>query len=184
LYDVILIDPPWTYYGSKDGMGDVGKEYATLTDEQILSIRYPLAKNGVLFLWATGPRLNFAIKYIEETGLYFRGVAFVWVKTKKDGCTPLGAQGVRPSIVKPIDEFVLVASPVKKGRPLPIADESVNQNVLAPRMGHSIKPEQVQDRIERLYPSAKKAEFFARRHRVGWDCFGLELGNWDALKQG
>jgi N6-adenosine-specific RNA methylase IME4 len=45
---------------------------------------------------------------------------------------------------------------------------------------HSQKPEEIQDRLEQMYPSATKAEFFARRHRANWDCFGGELKNWNA----
>lgn len=178
-YDVILTDPPWSYYGSTHGMGDVGKEYKTMTDEEIFAFTYPLSSRGVLFLWATCPRLDTAMEYIKRLGLTYRGVAFVWVKTKKDGRTPIGAQGVRPSVVKPTTELVLVASNVKKGRPLPLSSESVSQLILAPRTGHSQKPDEVQRRIDILYPNATKAEFFARRHLKGWDCFGDELPDKD-----
>ncbi len=179
-YQVVLADPPWRYYGSTDGMGDVGKEYKTMSDQDLLDYRYPLERNGVLFMWTTSPRLDFALKCIEAHGLTFRGVAFVWVKTKKDGKTPIGAMGVRPSIVKPLSEFVIVASYVKRGRPLPLASEKVSQIILAPHVRvigakHSQKPEDLQSRIEEMYPYATKAEFFARRRREGWDCFGDEL---------
>lgn len=160
-------------------MGDVGKEYKTMTDEEIFSYTYPISSRGVLFLWATCPRLDTAMEYIKRLGLTYRGVAFVWVKTKKDGRTPIGAQGVRPSVVKPTTELVLVASNVKKGRPLPLSSESVSQLILAPRTGHSQKPDEVQRRIDILYPNATKAEFFARRHLKGWDCFGDELPDKD-----
>lgn len=174
LYDVIVTDPPWSYYGSTHNMGDAAKEYQLMSDKDILNFSYPLTSRGVLFMWATCPRLDFAIYCIQQLGLRYRGVAFVWVKTRADG-TPVGAQGVRPSIVKPITELVLAASPVAKGRPIPLASESIVQTVFAPRGRHSEKPEAVQDRIEQMYPNARKAEFFARRHRPGWDCFGNEL---------
>lgn len=173
-YDVIVTDPPWSYYGSTHNMGDAAKEYALMADRELLEFKYPLGSNGILFMWATCPRLDFAIDYIKHLGLHYRGVAFVWVKTRQDG-TPIGAQGVRPSIVKPITELVLAASPVAKGRPRPLASEAVVQTVFAPRGRHSQKPEEVQDRIELMYPGASKAEYFARRYRNGWDCFGNEL---------
>jgi N6-adenosine-specific RNA methylase IME4 len=176
-YQILLIDPPWTYYGDQTKWGAAAKFYPTLDDETIsnLPVMNWLEPPGVVFLWATGPKLESAIWVIEEWGLFYRGVAFVWVKTKRDRVTPIGAQGVRPSIVKPTTEYVLAASTQKKGRPLPIADESVQQVVLAPKQEHSQKPETVQDRIEQLYPTASKAELFARRHRTGWDCYGDEL---------
>jgi len=175
-FDVLLADPPWSYYGNQGKWGAAAKFYATMTDEDILGLPMItwLSDRGVLFLWATGPRLDFAIECIGQWGLHYRGVAFVWVKTKQDG-TPIGAQGTRPSIVKPLTEFVLAASTVARGRPMKLASESVVQTVLAPKQAHSAKPDEIQERIELLYPDARKAELFARRHRLGWSCYGDEL---------
>lgn len=174
LYDVILTDPPWSYYGQQDKMGAAGKEYTTMPDDELLLYRYPLRKTGVLFMWATSPKLDFAIDCIKAHGLHYRGVAFVWVKTTKHG-SPMGACGVRPSIVKPTTEYVISASYVPRGRPMKLHDESIIQTVFAPRTQHSKKPQEVHERICRMYPFARKAEFFARRHTDGWDCFGDEL---------
>lgn len=175
-YDVILIDPPWSYYGSQAKWGAAAKFYPTMTDQELLDfdIQTYLKPKSVMFMWATSPRLDFAIELIKHWGLHYRGVAFVWVKTRKDG-VPIGAQGVRPSIVKPTTELVIAASTVAKGRPLTIADESIAQVVLAPKQEHSRKPDEVQERIEKLYPEAAKIELFARRTREGWDSWGNEV---------
>lgn len=173
LYDVVLSDPPWAYTGQQDKWGAASKFYETVGDSDLVDLaRPPLTSRGVLFLWATGPRLDAAIHLIEEWGLAYRGVAFVWVKTRKDGITPVGAQGVRPSIVKPTSEFVLAASPVRSGRPMPLGSEAVPQIVLAPRREHSRKPDAVAERIEALYPNASKLEMFARTTRPGWAAWG------------
>jgi len=175
-YQILLVDPPWRYTGSPTKWGAVEKFYATMADDEIaaLPVRDWLEPRSVVFLWATSPKLDSAIGMICSWGLTYRGVAFVWVKTRRDG-KPIGAQGVRPSIVKPTTEYVLAASMTARGRPLPLADEGVAQVVLAPRRAHSQKPEEVQDRIERLYPCTAKAELFARRRRDGWDCYGDEI---------
>ncbi len=173
-YDIILADPPWSYTGQQDKWGAAAKFYPTMSRVEIGGLELPLADPGILFLWATGPKLQDAIDVIQRWDLEYRGVAFVWVKTKKDG-TPIGAQGVRPSIVKPLTEFVLVASNVETGRPLPLADESVCQTVFAPKQEHSRKPDAVQERIELMYPDATKLEMFARRRREGWDAHGNEI---------
>lgn len=175
-YDVVLLDPPWSYYGAQDKMGAAAKFYPTMTDVELLNLDVPslLHSKSVVFMWATAPRLDFAIDLLREWGLVYRGVAFTWVKTKKDG-TPIGAQGVRPSFVKPTAEFVLVASRVAKGRPLPISDESVRHVVLEPKREHSRKPDQVHRSIESLYPDATKLEMFARRRVDGWDVWGNEV---------
>lgn len=176
-YDVVLMDPPWSYYGAQDKWGAASKFYPTMTDEELIALDVPkvLSDKAVVFMWVTSPRLDFGIDLLREWGLTYRGVAFVWVKTKQDGETPIGAQGVRPSVVKPTTEYVLVASNVKKGRPLKISDESVAQVVLAAKMEHSRKPDEVHRRIERLYPDAKKLEMFARRPMDGWDVWGNEV---------
>jgi N6-adenosine-specific RNA methylase IME4 len=176
-YDVILADPPWSYYGQQDKWGAAAKFYATAPDEAIVRLPIPelLDDRGVLFLWATSPRLDVAMACLAAWRLHFRGVAFVWVKSRKDG-GPIGAQGVRPSIVKPTAEYVLAASRVGKGRPMKLGDEGVSNVILAPRRAHSQKPDEITASIERLYPEARRLELFARTERPGWDAWGDEVG--------
>jgi site-specific DNA-methyltransferase (adenine-specific) len=171
--DVVLADPPWSYYPSTH-THQIGNHYGTLAYEQIVSHPYWEHVDKLLFLWATCPKLDEAMSLGHDLGLFYRGTSFVWVKTRRDG-EPLGAMGVRPSITKPVSEMVLAFSTVRKGRPLPVADETVRQVVMAPIGKHSAKPEEVQDRIEMLYPTASKCELFARRKRSGWLCVGQEL---------
>jgi N6-adenosine-specific RNA methylase IME4 len=172
-YDIVLADPPWSYFGAQDKMGAAAKFYDTMADEDLLNfdMKQFMNKDSILFVWATGPRLDFAIDCLRSWGLHYRGMSFVWVKTRADG-QPIGAQGVRPSIVKPTAEIVLAASTVKTGRPLKLHDEAIRQIIMAPRTEHSRKPDDVHERIERMYPQASKIELFARRARPGWDCWG------------
>lgn len=181
-YEVVLADPPWPYYGSQDKWAAAAKFYTMMTDQEILDLpmRSIMAKDSVLFLWATSPRLDFAVEAIRAWGLNYRGVAFVWVKTRADG-QPLGATGVRPSIVKPLTEFVLAASPSKKGRPLPLSSESIRQTIFSPKREHSRKPDEVHQNIERMYPKASKIELFARRPYPGWDVWGDEISDGVAI---
>ena len=180
-FDVIYADPPWSYYGSGTKMGAAAKEYSLMSDQELLDLDLVprlLSSRGVLFMWATSPRLDFAMKLIKHWGLTYRGIAFVWVKTRKDG-TPIGAQGVRPSIVKPTTELVLAASRVKRGRPMPLASESVRQVILAPKRQHSRKPDEVAQRIEELYPNARRLAMFAPTPRPGWGAWGNETNRFD-----
>ena len=175
-FDVILADPPWSYYGQQDKWAAAAKFYDLMPDEDLLELPVGdiLNDNGIVFMWATAPRIDFAIDLLRAWGLTFRGVPFVWVKSKLDGVTPIGAQGVRPSIVKPTSEFVLAGSRVKRGRPMPISDEAVRQVVLAPKQEHSRKPDDIHESINRLYPDASKIELFARRQYPGWEAWGNE----------
>lgn len=189
--DVIYTDNPWMYYGDPQKMAAAGKHYDLMTDEELkaLPVLSKCSKRAVVFMWVTGPRLDFGIDVMRAWGLHYRGIAFVWVKTRQDGQI-IGAQGVRPSIVKPTTELVLegsvqgddvdlvlAGSTVRTGRPLSLLDEGVPQVVLAPRGLHSAKPPEVRRRIERLYGSDRpKLELFARGEpHDGWDRFGNEL---------
>jgi hypothetical protein len=46
---------------------------------------------------------------------------------------------------------------------------------LALPVGHSRKPEAVQDALERLFPDGPRLELFARRPRFGWTVWGNEV---------
>ena len=179
-YDVIVVDPPWKYSGDQHKMGAAANHYPTMTFKELTRMRDAiqelLAPKGVLFMWATGPKLDVAIRLLYRWELYYRGMGFVWVKTTKAG-KPIGASGVRPSIIKPITEFVLMASKVKEGRPMKLYDESIVQTVFAPKpANHSEKPREVYDRIELLYPYARRIDMFARRQVSHvWESWGNEL---------
>lgn len=189
-YEVIYADPPWLYYGDPNKDGAAGKEYKMMSPEEIsaLPVRSKMRKKSIVFLWATCPMLDVAIDVVRAWGLHFRGVPFVWVKTKQDG-SPIGAQGVRPSIVKPLVEVVIAASTIPRGRPIKILDESIRQTVFegededfitdpifASRGHHSEKPHEVRARIERLFGPVPRLEMFDRGAPKGeWDRFGDEL---------
>ena len=177
-YDVILSDPPWYYFGSPTKMGAAGKEYDLMTDADLaaMPVRAKCRDRAVMLMWATCPRLDAAMRLMGQWGFTYRGVAFVWVKTTVSGKVIQG-QGVRPTVVKPTTELVLVGSTQKLGRPLPVFDEGVGQVVLAPRGAHSQKPVEVRARIESLFgPGVRRLEMFARGSTInGWDRFGNEL---------
>jgi len=178
-YDIVYADPAWTYYGSQTKMGAAGKEYAaSMTPEQINAL--PVAslfrdpKRGAAFVWATCPLLPLAIDAGRAWGLHYRGVAFNWVKTTKDGAL-IGAQGVPPTAVKPTSELCLLFTTCKKGRPFPLVSSKVRQVVPAPRGAHSEKPAQIRDSIVECYGDRPRIELFSRHIVAGWDRVGNEL---------
>jgi N6-adenosine-specific RNA methylase IME4 len=174
-YSVVLIDPPWSYYGDPNKDGAAGKEYDLMTDEDIknLPIKSILDKNAYVFMWATCPRLDLAIDTIRSWGLYYRGVGHIWVKTNKEGGV-IHAQGVPPTYSKPTTELILVATTTKKGRPIDLINKAVPQVVLSPRPGaHSVKPNIFHDIIENAFESTtNKIEIFARTKYKSWDAIG------------
>ena len=100
------------------------------------------------------------------------------MKTTRAGKVIQG-QGVRPTVVKPTTELVLVGSTNRNGRPLPVFDEGVGQVILAPRGRHSEKPLECRRRIESIFgPNVRRLEMFARGGEVeGWDRFGNEISD-------
>ncbi|SRR5216684_2760739 len=175
-YSIVYVDPPWSYYGDPNKGQAAGKHYSLMSMEQIsaLPVFDLMRTDSVCLLWCTSPKLDMAIDVIRNWGLHFRGVSYVWVKAASDGHIIRG-QGVRPTTVKPTSEFILVASKLNKGRPLPIATESQGQVVVTPRPDkHSSKPDIFYSYIEELFGDVSRIELFARNEWVGWDAWGNE----------
>lgn len=183
-FSIILCDPPWSYFGDSSKDQAAGKHY-TLMDEEALSalpVKSIATKPCVLFMWATGPKLDQAFRVAEKWGFHYRGMAYIWIKTKKsDLSVPVGARGVRPSFVKPITEFVLVFSTNKKGRTFKLLTEKQKQLIFAPIAEHSRKPADVRERIVELLGDLPRIELFARESAPGWSSWGNEVDKFDNI---
>jgi len=179
-YDIVYVDPPWYYYGSPVKDAAAAKHYPLMTVEQLaqIDVRSILNKSAALFMWATCPRLDFAMRLIEAWGLHYRGVAYVWVKTNSKGGIIAG-QGVPPTFTKPTTELLLAATTKPAGRPFPILDLAQSQVVLSRRGAHSEKPAIFRERIEALCGDRPRIELFARTTAPGWDAWGAEVGKLD-----
>jgi len=191
--DIITMDPPWPYDGSPTKDGAAGKHYKLMSYEDLaaLPVKKMLTPTGALLLWTTGPMMPMAIKLIEEWGLHFRNVAYVWVKINAEGEIIKG-QGPPPTYTKQNAEYILFASvedPVeyvllatkkRRGRPFPLHDFAQAQVVKARKRAHSQKPSKFKRLIEEITgPDAVRVELFARKEREGWHCFGDELDGQD-----
>lgn len=174
-YSIVYADPPWYYDPLPEGDSSIMDHYPLMFDDELLdfNIRRFMKRNAILFLWATTPRLNFAFECLKAWRLHYKGVAFVWVKTRNDGLI-LRPTGKRPAVTKSITEVVLAAT-TTKGAPFPVVDIGVRQVVMAPRREHSRKPDEVANRIERIYGNKSRIELFARERREGWDAWGNEV---------
>ena len=175
-YDIAYVDPPWYYYGSPIKDAAAAKHYPLMSLEELaaVDVRRILNKRAAAFVWATCPRLQFAIQLIEAWGLHYRGVAYVWVKVNKRG-EIISGQGVLPTFTKPTTELLLVATTIPTGRPFPILDLAQSQVVLAPRGAHSEKPAIFREHIERLCGDRPRIELFARTRVPNWDAWGAEI---------
>jgi N6-adenosine-specific RNA methylase IME4 len=175
-FDIVYADPPWFYYGSQIKDAAAAKHYPLMSQEDLarLPVRSIMSKRAALFMWATGPRLDFALDLIARWGLHFRGVAYVWVKTNRRG-NIISGQGVPPTFTKPTTEFVLSATTMAAGRPFPILDLAQSQVILHPRGLHSEKPPLFRELIEKLCGDRQKIELFARTRAPGWQSWGADL---------
>ena len=168
-YHIIYADPPWAYLwgkGKDGGHFAPEKHYPTMTTEEIgkLDIRRIADKNCALFLWTTMPCLPDAITVLRAWGFKYKTCALVWVKTKKNG-EPLAGMG---SYTKSNAEICLLAM---RGH-IKSVDKTVRQIVMHPRLGHSVKPPVIRDRIVQLFGDLPRIELFARQKTQGWDCWG------------
>lgn len=173
-YSIIYADPPWAWgktpLVNRGSARAVEKEYPTMQPEEILALPVaPLANpQCVLFLWATSPKLPLALEVMSAWGFTFKSVAFVWVKKTKLSNTNFTGMGF---YTRQNAEFVLLGT---RGSPsLKRMDRSIHQIVEAPIGRHSAKPEEVRDRIDRLF-AGDRIELFARRRAPSWDSWGFD----------
>ncbi len=185
-YSIVYLDCPWLYYGDAQKDQAAGKHYTCmpLKDIAALPIRSLLLPQNAVYSWATGPKLAEAIWCMQQWGIYYRTIAFNWVKCTKSGKIIHG-QGVRASFTKQTTELLLVGSTQLTGRPLPILDEAMGQVIWdgeggipekAPRGAHSEKPTLFRDRIVQLHGDLPRIELFCRHKPVGWDAWGNQVG--------
>lgn len=171
-YQIIYADPPWAYLwgkGKDGGNFAPEKHYQTMSPDEIgsLNVKDIREKNCALFLWATMPTLPDAIKVMSDWGFKYKTCAFSWVKIKIDG-TPLRGMG---SYTKSNIEICLLGM---RGH-IKSINKTVPQILLHERLGHSIKPPVIRNRIVDLFGDVPRIELFARTKTEGWDVWGNEV---------
>ena len=200
-YDIIYADFPWPY----TFFGTAKITYEMMSEEEIANFDFSpfMSKDCILFSWATGPKMDIAFRcgeiWKEKYGLHYQGIPYIWIKTKKDGVTPIGASGPRPRLVKPLSEFIMAFSTTPKKRTFPLLTEKQVQTVfypdteadfdfdsipeeyfdsvpvLAPKQTlHSRKPQVFRDNIVELLGDRPRVELFSREQVPGWDAWGFE----------
>lgn len=180
-YPIIYADPPWHYNGKMQfdlsGKTEHNPDWKKEVFISAASFKYPTLKTDILktlpvdriaaddsllFLWTTNPHLQQAMELGASWGFDYKTVAFVWNKmVHNPGQYTLS-----------YCEMCLL---FKRGRiPKPRGARNIKQLVEQKRTEHSEKPEAIAQNIEKMFPSQKKIELFARNSRSGWDAWGLE----------
>lgn len=172
-YEIILADPPWDYggqtqhggRGNPDSGGAVSHYPTMKVDEMIEQI--PVAswadKNCLLFMWSSWPHLDQAIRLGQGWGFRYVHTPFVWDKC----ATNPGFYTLTET--EPVLCF-------KKGSiPQPRGTRNEHQLIRVPRTRHSAKPHEVRLAINRMFPTQKKLEIFAREPNTGWAVWGNQV---------
>lgn len=177
-YNIIYCDPPWVF-SSKELQRYGGKRFRPLTDvynteETSVMKNWDIGriadKDCVVFMWTTDAHICEAIELMKAWGFKYVTVAFIWAKMSKHGkqLANLGAWTMKNC------ELVLLGT---KGNMLKYKKQNnIQQLVYAERTKHSKKPNEVRERIVKLFgDSLPKIELFAREYVEGWDCWGDEV---------
>jgi len=171
-YSVLYADPPWDYAGKtqhtsgefKEGMS-AKDHYNTMTLQELkeLKIKEKTEDDCLLFLWTSSPHLEQALELMKAWGFEYKTIAFVWDKQKTNpGYYTLSQV-----------EICLVG---KKGKfPTPRGSRKERQFLSEMRGVHSKKPDEIRQRITKMFPTQKKLELFARQTSDGWDVWGNEV---------
>lgn len=161
-YNVILADPPWRYEFSETTERAIENQYPTMDLGAIKTLQVPSAKDAILFLWTTAPKLEEALMVMRSWGFKYRTCA-VWDKE-------VMGMGYWFRIQH---ELLLVG--VKGNFSPPPEGKRLRSVIREKRTGHSKKPIVIYEMIENMFPSGKYLELFARNQRQGWKKWGNEI---------
>lgn len=160
IFNIIYADPPWEYDFSKDSKDDIENHYPTMPIEEIKSLEIPSAKDSVLFIWATAPKLIEALEVIEAWGFDYKTHS-IWDKDWIGMGYWFRGQ----------HELLLIAT---KGSP-GVPEKPVSSVYTEKRTAHSKKPDYYYELIEEYFPNGKYLELFARKkHNNKWQVYGNE----------
>jgi N6-adenosine-specific RNA methylase IME4 len=164
VFDVIYADPPWKYDFAETESRAIENQYPTMTLGDICSMEIPAAENSVLFLWATAPKLQEALKVMNEWAFDYKTCA-VWNKeTIGMGYWFRGQH-----------ELLLVGVKGKVSPPEPKCRYSSVINEAKSK--HSKKPDIVYKIIEDMFPNRRYLEMFARKKVSDkWSVWGNQTG--------
>lgn len=165
-YQIIYADPPWKYDFARQIKNRPNRKqivethYPTMDLNEIKKLCIPADKNCVLFLWVTSPKLAEGLEVLKAWGFEYI-TSLIWDKINKGMGYWTRCQ----------HEFILIG---RKGKVSPPRLQ-ISSIIKVKRFGHSKKPLEVYDIIEKMFPNNSKIELFARNKREGWDSWGNEI---------
>jgi N6-adenosine-specific RNA methylase IME4 len=190
-YGVIYADFPWRYanYGP-DGLPQRATEqhYPTMGFDDLAALRIAdlAAKDCALMAWSTSAHTDQLFKLASIMGFEFKGKAFAWSKLNPFHGKPDPDSRKARKITDDCHWHIGMGRSTRKntedcwlftrGAPKRL-NADVRELCIAPvnKQRHSEKPEEIRERIERLFPGPR-CELFSRKSRPGWDMWGNDTG--------
>ena len=190
-FKVIVADPPWSF-GDKLTMSEVKRgaesNYQGVLDVDALC-RLPVqsiaADDAVLALWFVSSQPAAGLRVMEAWG-FRQTQVWTWVKlTSKSGPVQPGKlpePGAKlhfgmGRIARGCTENLYIG--VRGKLYQHVMDNSQRNVFFGPALGHSAKPEALQDILDTIFPMREgvidRVELFARRERLGWLVTGNEI---------
>ena len=167
-YPVILADPPWRYQHDAFGcwVHDVEEHYPTMELRGHLRVAgdpSPLPRDATAL--PRGSRCRFSNRRSTSSE---HGVSIIGPDSSGSSSRHGTGQYLRQR-----HEHLLIA---RRGEfPTPEASQSPRFSaIVAPRRGHSHKPDEAYVLIERMYPDAAEDRAFRPSRARGWDSWGNE----------
>src|SRR5665647_1818863 len=171
-YSIIYADVPLKYDNVVD-KAHGGPAYSLLTTEQICALDVKSLANPkgcLLFMWCFMPKIPQILEIMNAWGFKYVTAVTVWVKMNRKNTDTLFSGCGQYS--RSNCEMVLLG---RMGKAPPLLDRTIHQIIMSPMIGHSIKPQEVRQRINQMYGTKiPKIELFARIVEPG-DKSGREL---------
>lgn len=161
-YKTVIADPPWDVnQKGRNSNRSAESHYKLMSLDRIKAM--PVAdlceENAHLYLWVPNGLLQEGLDVVRAWGFTFRSPIY-WIKPR------LGLG----NYIRNASETCLFATRGKA----PVRNHAQPNWLFAPQQEHSHKPEEQFAIAERL-SDGPYLELFARRRRLGWDCWGNEI---------
>ena len=179
-YDIVYIDPPWSYDFARSNSRAIESHYASMTIEEVCALPVPMlaASNAILYMWITAPKILELGPAVLEAWGFNPLTGRCWDKVRRG--QGYWARGEHELLV--IARRGKFSPPAPANRPGSMIREEREHK-------HSRKPSSVRDDITRAHPAMRRIEIFARDHgyeaepkvrfisdwKPGWDAWGNEL---------
>ena len=168
-YDVIYADPPWRFQEASVASAKAPERYySTMSGEEIkaLPVQNIAEKNAILFMWGVATLMELAYEVMRSWGFFPEG-QIIWEKISSNGKPRIGLGGK----VRYSHELLIIGH---RGNPQKAKFQTPSV-ITAKITKHSEKPEIFSEVIEKMFPTAKRIELFARRPRIGWTSVGNQI---------